>query len=486
MASPKMKRNLTSRHISMIAIGGCIGTGIFMASGAVVSTAGSYGTLLSYVVLGLVIYFLMSAVAELATFYPVSGSFVAYSQRFIDPSLSFAIGWLYSFMWILIASIDVITIAKILQFWEFFRNYSTFVLCLVILAVLYLINLASVALFGEIEFWLTIIKVLTVIVFLVVGFSVLLGIGSDAKGLTTFIENGNNGAGILGIFGVLSTVAFSFGGAEAVALTAGESDNPAKTMPKAVNQVFWQVLILYIGTMFIISAIVSATDSRLLDSSSVTASPFTIVFENVGLAAAAIVMNVVILTSVLSAGNSALYLSSRQLYSLSESGYAPKVLGKLNKNSSPMFALNVSVVCVIGVLIFEKVNKNAYYTLLSMAGVVTIIIWIIAVVSHIRLRKAIAVQGADEKQLLPYRAKFGTAGSYISLVVFIALFVLQVYADVSALQKSSAAWVNVIADLLTPTIMLVLYFAYKSKVGAKVVALKDMDISSYNMEDEHK
>ena len=479
MANPKMKRNLTSRHISMIAIGGCIGTGIFMASGAVVSKAGSYGTLLSYITLGFIMYLLMSSVAELATFYPVSGSFVAYSQRFIDPALSFSIGWLYSFMWILITAVDIITIAKILQFWELFRSYSTFVLCLAILAILYLINLLSVALFGEIEFWLTIIKVLTVVVFLVVGLSVIFGVGVPAKGLTTLVENGNNGAGLLGFFGVLSTVAFSFGGAEAVALTAGESDNPAKTMPKAVNQVFWQVLVLYISTMFVISAIVSINDSRLLDSSSVTASPFTIVFENVGLQAAAVIMNVVILTSVLSAGNSALYLFSRQLYSLSEANYAPKVFKKLNKNSSPMIALNTGVVCVILVLIFEKLNANAYYTLLSMAGVVTIAIWIIASVAHIRLRKAIKVQGKDEKTLLPYRARFGVTGSYLALVFFIALFVLQVYSDFSALKEGPKAWISIIADLLTPALMLVLYYGYKIKTKTKVVKLEEMDLSTY-------
>ena len=168
MANQKMERNLQARHISMIAIGGCIGTGLFMASGAVVSKVGSYGAVLTYALIGVIIYFLMASIGELATFYPVSGSFGSYATRFIDPGLGFAIGWLYWILWILVASVDIITLSKILHYWEFFRQFSSFSICVTFLILLYLLNLISVKVFGEIEYWITIIKVITVVVFLIV------------------------------------------------------------------------------------------------------------------------------------------------------------------------------------------------------------------------------------------------------------------------------------------------------------------------------
>lgn len=337
MSNKKMKRNLSARHISMMAIGGCIGTGIFMASGSVVSQTGSYGAMLSYIIVGIVMYFLMASLGELASFYPVSGSFISYSTRFIDPSLGFTLGWLYSILWIMIIGVDILTLTKVLKFWELFRSIPTFALCIVFLIIMYIINLVSTKLFGEIEYWLTIIKVAAVIAFLVVGALIILGVTGSTSGFSQFTENKTGTAtGLLGFFGILSTVAFSFGGTESVAVTSGESQEPSKTMPKAVNQVFWRILIFYIATMFVISSTLSVKDERLLDSSNINASPFTIVFQNAGLNYAATIMNAVIVTSVFSAANVGLYMASRQLFSLSTSKYAPKALSKLNGKSIPL------------------------------------------------------------------------------------------------------------------------------------------------------
>lgn len=203
MTNQKMERKLQARHITMIAIGGCIGTGLFMASGAVVSKAGSYGAVFTYGLIGVVIYFLMASIGELATFYPVSGSFGSYATRFIDPGLGFGIGWLYWILWILVSSVDIITLSKILHYWEFFRQLSTFYICMFFLVLLYILNLVSVKVFGEVEYWITIIKVLTVIVFLIVGAAIIFGITNNTDaGITTFIKNGEktSNAGLLGLF----------------------------------------------------------------------------------------------------------------------------------------------------------------------------------------------------------------------------------------------------------------------------------------------
>lgn len=477
MAEVKMKRNLKSRHISMMAIGGSIGTGLFMASGAVVSKAGSYMAVASYLLIGVFIYFLMSALGEMASFYPVSGSFSSYAERFIDPSLGVAVGWLYWFIWILVSGIDIITLAKVLQFWTFFQQFSTLTICFFFLALLALINIASVKIFGEVEYWLTIIKVVVVLVFLLSGVALIFGIlGNHAHGLSTFVENSKVGnmQGFLGFFAILSTAAFSFGGTESVAVASGESANPEKTMPKAVNQVFWRILIFYIATMFIISAVISATDERLLDTSNILASPFTLVFENAGLLLAASVMNAVICASVLSAGNSGIYFSSRQLFSLSTRGYAPKVFSKLSANSSPQLAVITSVIVIVASFIFEHFIPQGYYMLLSLVGVLIVCIWLISIFAQIRLRRAIAKQGKDEKALLPYRAKFGLAGSYVAVVFFAALIVLQTYADFV-----SGGFKAAVYDIAPVVLIAVIYFGHKLYAKTKLIKLENVDLEKF-------
>ncbi|MBF0715155.1 amino acid permease [Gemelliphila palaticanis] len=477
MSKTKMQRNLKARHISMMAIGGAIGTGLFMASGVLVAQAGSYKSILAYLLIGVFIYFLMSSLGEMASFYPVSGSVSSYSERFVDSSLGFAVGWLYWFMWVLVTGIDIITLAKVLQFWEFFQNYSTLSICLFFLILLFIVNISSVKIFGEVEYWLTIIKVLVVIFFLLAGTALIFGIiGAKTYGMNTFIDNSNvEGAqGFLGFFAVLSTAAFSFGGTESVVIAAGESNEPEKTMPKAVNQVFWRILIFYIATMFIISAVISVNDPRLLDTSNILASPFTIVFENAGYLLAASVMNAVICTSVLSAGNSGIYFASRQLYSLSTRSYAPKIFSKLSTSSSPQYAVIFSAFVVIVSFLFEKYSPKGYYTLLSIVGILVVCIWIIAIFSQIRLRKSIKAQNKDISTVLPYKAKFGIIGSYIALLGFILLVVLQIYSDLK-----SGGILKAFYDSLPILLILVLWLGHKIVYKTNYLKLNEIDLDKF-------
>ncbi|MBF0713776.1 amino acid permease [Gemella sp. GH3] len=474
MVHKKMRRNLSSRHVSMMAIGGSIGTGIFMATGSMVSQAGSYISVAAYTFIGIFVYFLMSGVGELASFYPVSGSFSSYAERFVDPALGFALGWLYWLMWILVAGIDIITLSRILQFWDFFQQFSVCTLKLFFLLILLIINITSVKIFGEVEYWLTTIKVLTVVVFLIVGVSVIFGIlGDNTYGLNTFVANakGNSLQGFLGLFGILSTAAFSFGGTESVAITSGESQDPKNTIPKAVNKVFWRILLFYVGTIFIIASVVSVTDERLLNTSSVLASPFTIVFENAGFLLGAAVMNAVICSSVISAGNSGIYFASRQLFSLSTRGLALKQFSKLSTNSVPNLAVFISVIFIILSFIFEHYNSAGYYMLLSLVGIVTICVWIVAILAQIRLRKAIVKQNRNLEELLPYQAKFGLTGSYIALCVFITLIFLQIYSDI-ILKGFLASLYN----LLPVIIIVAIYFGYKVVNKTQIIKLEKINL----------
>ncbi|WP_414043249.1 amino acid permease [Macrococcus sp. EM39E] len=479
MEKKQMDRDLKTRHISMIAIGGSIGTGLFMASGAVISQAGPGGALVAYGIIGIMIYFLMTALGELATFYPVSGAFNAYASRFIDPAAGFTVGWLYWIIWSLVTSVDILTASQVLSYWELFGGLHPFIWCLIFLALLFGLNAFSVKSFGEAEFWFSIIKVVTIFIFLIMGLLLIFGIiGGEPIGFKNFsIGDAPFHNGILGLLGVLVVAGFSFGGTEVVAVTAGESENPRESMPKAIKQVFWRILLFYIGSIFIIACIIPYTDSRLLNQNSeIAMSPFTIIFEKVGVLFAASIMNSIILTAVLSAGNSGLYATSRLLFSLSQDGKAPKFLGKLNKRNMPFNALIITTIFIILTLIYANINMGGYGKLLNMVGSLVLIVWAISIISHIRLRQAIKVQKQSVEKLLPFKAPLYPAGPIIVLLTILFLMVGQSFADIKA-----AAWLKVFEAFLPLIIAIIVFIAYKTIKKTKIIPAQEIDLSEHKL-----
>ena len=479
MEKKQMDRDLKTRHISMIAIGGSIGTGLFMASGAVISQAGPGGAIVAYAIIGIMIYFLMTALGELATFYPVSGAFNAYASRFIDPAAGFTVGWLYWIIWSLVTSVDILTASQVLSYWQIFGGLHPFIWCLIFLALLFALNAFSVKSFGEAEFWFSIIKVATIIIFLIMGLLLIFGIiGGEPIGFKNFsIGDAPFHNGILGLLGVLVVAGFSFGGTEVVAVTAGESENPQESMPKAIKQVFWRILLFYIGSIFIIACIIPYTDPRLLNQNSdVAMSPFTIIFEKVGILFAASVMNTIILTAVLSAGNSGLYATSRLLFSLSQDAKAPRFLGNLNKNKMPFNALLVTTTFIIIILIYANINMGGYGKLLSMVGSLILIVWAISIISHIRLRQAIKAQGKSVNQLLPFKAPLYPVGPIIVLITIAFLMIGQSFADIQAMN-----WVKVFESFLPLMVALAVYFSYKVIRKVNVIPAQKINLEEHQL-----
>ena len=336
-----MKRSLKTRHLSMIALGGSIGTGLFVASGSAISTAGPGGALVAYLGIGLMVYFLMTSLGEMATYLPVTGSFATYARRFVDPAFGFAMGWNYWFNWAITLAVDISTVALVLKFW--FPHVPAWVFSLSALLLIFFINALSVKSFGEAEYWMALIKVVTVVVFLAVGLLTIFGI---LGGHATYLENFTKGdapfvGGIPTILSVFVVAGFSFQGTELIGITAGETKDPEKSLPKAIKQVFWRILLFYILSIFVIACIIPYTSPNLLGSeaSDIAISPFTLVFKRAGLASAASVMNAVILTSVLSAANSGMYASTRMLFALGVDGDAPKMFSRVNSRGIPIFAL---------------------------------------------------------------------------------------------------------------------------------------------------
>ncbi|MGO2033088.1 MAG: amino acid permease, partial [Brevibacterium aurantiacum] len=340
--SRELKRGLKSRHLQMIAIGGAIGTGLFLGSGGTISQAGPGGALLAYAVIGIMVLFVMQSLGEMSTHLPVAGSFHTYGSKYVSPSFGFAMGWNYWFNWAITLAAELVAAGVIMSFW--LPDVPSWVWAAIFLALLTGLNFLSAKAFGEGEFWFAAIKVTAVLAFLVLGVLMIAGIiGGESPGMSNWTrDEAPFVGGWVSIISVFMIAGFSFQGTELVGVTAGESANPRRDMPRAIRTVFWRIMLFYIGAIIIIGFLLPYSDPSLLASANnedVTASPFTLVFERAGIAVAASVMNAVILTAILSAGNSGLYASTRMLYAMAKEGTAPRLFARLNERGVPVMAL---------------------------------------------------------------------------------------------------------------------------------------------------
>ncbi|EAD2799120.1 amino acid permease [Listeria monocytogenes] len=473
----EIRRDLKTRHLSMIAIGGSIGTGLFLASGNAIHTAGPGGALVAYIAIGIMVYFLMTSLGEMATYMPVSGSFSTYASRFVDPAFGFALGWNYWFNWAITLAVDISTAAIIVQFW--LPNTPAWLWSAIFLILIFGLNALSVKAYGESEYWFSIIKVATVIIFLIVGVLTIVGIlGGEFIGFSNFTAgDAPFKGGFFAILGTFLIAGFSFQGTEMVGIAAGESATPETSVPKAIKQVFWRILLFYIFAIFIIGMIIPYTNPNLLsaEATDVAISPFTLVFEKAGLAFAASVMNAVILTSVLSAGNSGLYASTRMLWAMARDKKAPKFLGKVNRRGIPMAALIVTT--IVGAMTFITTlteNGTVIYTwLLSASGLTGFIAWVGIAISHYRFRKAFIKQGHDLSEL-KYKAKFFPFGPILALVLCILVIVGQDYAAFLKPEFTNLAWWQKIGiSYIGLPIFLVFWLSFKFTNKTKVIPLED-------------
>lgn len=419
----QLRRSLKARHMYMIAIGGSIGTGLFVASGATVANAGPGGALLAYALIGFMVFLLMQSLGEMATYIPLAGSFGEYARRFVSPSFGFAIGWNYWYNWAITVAAELAAAALVMKYWA--PNTPGWIWSAIFLAILFGLNALSARAYGEGEFWFALIKVAVVIFFLILGVLMIFGIlGGPSPGFSNWtLSNGEQSApfvnGAAGVLGVFMIAGFSFQGTELVAVAAGEAEDPDRNVPKAIRTVFIRILLFYIGAIAVIGFLIPFTDPRLLDSAedNIAVAPFTLVFDNAGVLAAAAIMNAVILTSILSAGNSGLYASTRMLYALAESGQAPKLFSKLNSRGVPIPALIATT--AIGALCFisSLIGDGAAYTwLINASGLAGFITWMGIAWCHYKFRRAFLAQGHSVDEL-PFKAIFFPLGPIVALLM---------------------------------------------------------------------
>ena len=353
------------------------------------------------------VYFLMTSLGELAAAMPVSGSFSTYGARYVEEGFGFALGWNYWYNWAVTVAVDLVAAQLVMAYW--FPDIPGVYWSALFLAITFGLNALSARGFGEAEFWFALIKVVAVLAFVVMGVMMLLGIirGGETGGLANWtVGDAPFAGGFAALIGVAMVVGFSFQGTELIGIAAGESSDPARNLPRAVRQVFWRILLFYVMAILVIGLLIPYTDPQLLrtEVTDVSVSPFALIFERAGLLAAASVMNAVVLTSVLSAGNSGMYAATRMLYSLARDGKAPAVFGRVTGNGVPLWALvATTVVAALCFFSFIFSPKAVYVWLLNTSGMTGFIAWLGIAISHYRFRRGYVAQGRNLADL-PYVA----------------------------------------------------------------------------------
>jgi lysine-specific permease len=480
--SRHLERSIGSRQLSMIAIGGAIGTGLFFASGGAIARAGPGGAMLAYAVMAAAVYCMMQSLGEMGTQLPIPGSFEAYAERFVDPSIGFAVGWNYWFSWVVTLSAELVAGALIVQFWFPHANSTAWVVGF--FTVLLALNLMSVRAYAEAEYWFAGIKVVTVIIFLAVGILMITGMIGDHGGLQRWTlhdpatgRHGPFAGGFAAVLMVFLVAGFSFQGTEHVGLAAAETADPEKNVPKAIGTVFWRIPLFYIGSIFVVGTLVAFNDPNLLngDESHVAYSPFTMVFEHLPRFGhyAADIINAVILTAVLSCGNSSMYVASRMLYAMAHSGKAPGVFGRLNGRGVPVPALLVTGL-VSAMAFFASLvgDQKIYQIFYNASGLSGFLIWLGIAVCHLRFRRAWLAQGHSLEEL-KFRARFYPNGPWLA----VALFTVVLFgANIGVFQAPVFSWFDFITSYLMIPVFIALYVGHKLRHRTRPVPLESCNL----------
>jgi AAT family amino acid transporter/D-serine/D-alanine/glycine transporter len=417
-----LSRELKSRHIELIAIGGAIGVGLFLGSATAIKTAGP-AILINYIIAGFIIFLIMRALGELVMYEPVSGSFSKHAAEFIGDWAGFFTGWTYWFMWIVIGMAEITAIGKYVHLW--FPHVDNWIPALISLIVIYLINMIAVKVFGEVEFWFALIKVVTIILLILVGLLIIFtGIGNHGHP-TGFSNLWSNGGfipnGISGMLLSLQMVMFAFIGVELIGVTAGEAKNPEKTIPKAINSVIWRILIFYVGSLAVILAIYPwiKLDENI--------SPFVLTFEKIGIPGAAMIINLVVLTAALSSCNSGVFSSGRMLYNLSKLNQAPNGFKKVNQRSIPAKAITTSTLfLLIGVALNYFIPQKAFAYITSIGTVGAVWTWIIIMFTHLKYHQKVK---AGEIERSKFQMPGAPVTNWIVIVFLAAVIVLLAFND---------------------------------------------------------
>ncbi|WP_280441603.1 amino acid permease [Nocardia brasiliensis] len=447
---------LRPRQLQMIAIGGAIGTGLFLGAGGRLAHAGP-GLFLVYGVCGVFVFFVLRALGELVLHRPSSGSFVSYAREFYGEKLAFTVGWTYFFHWSMTGIVDITAIATYMHYWRTFEVLPQWLIALVALALVVGLNLISVRWFGELEFWAALIKVAALIVFLVVGTIFLTGrfdIEGQATGLSVLSDHGGLlPVGLLPLVLVTTGVVFAYGGVELVGTAAGESENVEKIMPRAINSVIARIALFYVGSLVLLALLLPYTAFKAGES------PFVTFFAKLGIGSAGSIMNLVVLTAAFSSLNAGLYSTGRILRSMSVNGSAPGVAARMSSGGVPYVGIFATAgVALFGVLLNALVPDHAFEIVLNMTALGTVTAWAVIVLCQLRLWQWARVGRAQRPQF----RLIGAPYTGVATLVFLAAVVVLMATSQDPVQRGAVLAVLFVA---APALVGGWFLARKRVVG---------------------
>jgi amino acid transporter len=426
-----LMRALESRHMQMIAIGGAIGAGLFVGSGEALVNGGPASLVICYFIVGILLLCTMMSLGELAVMYPVNGGYYEYSVRFLDPSWGNALGWNYAISWMLTLPFEITAASLTIQYWN--TNLSPAIFISIFLVVLIIIQVFGVRVYGEVEFLLAIVKIITCIGLIILGIIINTGgVPNDPTGYIGAKYWYNPGAfanGFKGFCAVFVNAVFAYSGTELVGLAAAETRNPRKSLPKAAKQVLWRVALFYIINLLIVGLNIPYTDPRLLGSGKAAsagvdskASPFVLAISNAGIKVLPSIINAVVLISSLSVANSCTYASTRTVQALAMSGNAPRFLAYVDKQGRPLGPVIIQMLFgFLAYIQFASSGLTVFNWLLSIGSLSATLMYFSINLAHIRFRQAFKLQGRST-DIIPWKSPLGAWGSIIGAVLaFICL-----------------------------------------------------------------
>lgn len=493
-ATHGLKRSLQGRHLQMIAFAGAMGTGLLVGSGSALSTGGPGFLLIGFGLVGFDILAVVFALAELACTYPTAGSFAAYNSRFLESAWGFAVGWNYLLNWIITLPLELVAASLVIGFWDPDGKVSAGVWIAVFLVAIIGINCFGARGYGEVEFGASFIKIIAVLGFMVAAIVINAGGAPEPRdaqgnsvymGFHTFVDPGAFNNGFKGFVSVFVTAAFAFSGTEAVGLAAAESHSPQKAVPAASKQVFWRICFLFITSLFLVCTIVPYNDERLTNGKSsydARASPFVIALEIGGIKVLPSIFNAVILVSVLSVGNTAVYVTSRTLHGLAHNGQAPKIFGKTDKRGRPYPAVAVTLAFgLLGFLVYTNQPGTVFNWLLSISGISQFLVWGGICLAHVRFRHACKAQNMAMEEI-PWRSPLGIWGSWFGFGFNVLLLIFEFYlavwpigfGDMSGSERAS----NFFQIYLAAIIIIICYVGFKIPKRSKFLRASEIDLNT--------
>lgn len=477
-----LKRGLAQRHVSMIALAGAIGTGLFLSLGGAIQTGGPLGALLGYIVVSLIVCAVQFALGEVAALLPVTGSFVRHAEFLVDPALGFAVGWNIVYGNWLSVPTEISAICVLFEYWTDL-NSSVFIIIFIVLT--FAVGMSMINIYGEVEFFFASLKILLVVGLILLGLIIDLGgvkgvdrIGfrywKDPGPFVEYIATGDWGR-FLGFWSVMINAVFSFAGVESIAMAAAETRNPRKAIPKACKRVFARVALFYILAVLIVGMLVSSDDERLDDDSGTAAqSPFVIAASAAGISAIPSIVNAVVITSAFSSSNQALLAGTRVLYGLAIKGQAPKVFLRTTRWGAPYVCVLLQTAFMF--LAFMSLSSGAltvFYWLVDLVGCGVLISWIAILVNHLRLHAALKKQGISRTEL-PWSNSWTPYASAAALALSVIILLTNGFAVFTKGGWDPTSFVSAYLDI---PLVLAAYLGWKFFKKTKIVALEDIPLA---------